>query len=486
MTSLPHHLSRLAVVATAAASLTACGDTVQANKAGAHVERPVTLRLEMPDAGDEQGSYFARAVERRSHGTIHIKIDPTGYVNAVPADENKLAPALMAGKEKIAYMAARGWAAAGIGEYKALMAPFAITTEQATIAAASGPVAAQALAALPKSVVGVALIPAEPRRVLATRELTTPGAYQGLTLRINDNLQAAADFSALGAVPIQGMAGEDVGPQLQQHKLDAVEAVPARVLANHYFSLAPELTSYAVFPKLQVIAVNRQIWSSLSPRQRAAIKAAAQDTLASATKALPTEEKAELKTLCKLKVSLTVPTDAQLQQLVQAAAPVTNALAADPQAGPMLAALAKLPGAGPQPVASPLPAECGGGSSGAPAKIKATIPNGAYVTTTTVADHRAQGVPDDPKWDQPITWTTTFHDGRFRITSKPIVDDPPLTGTYETAGDEVTFTYSTGIDEAPETLKWSYFNHQLGFKIVLVSDEGARAQFASHPWRKVS
>src|SRR4051794_37788726 len=105
------------------------------------------------------------------------------------------------------------------------------------------------------SVVGVGLVPAEPRRVLARRELVAPQAFSGLRVRVNDNVQAAADFSALGAVAVQGLPGAQVEPDLRHRRLDAVEVVPARALANRYYTLAHELTGYAVFPKFQTIVL---------------------------------------------------------------------------------------------------------------------------------------------------------------------------------------------------------------------------------------
>ena len=46
--------------------------------------------------------------------------------------------------------------------------------------------------------------------------------------------------------------------------------------------------------------------------------------------------------------------------------------------------------------------------------------------------------------------------------------------------------HASGPLVAPETLKWSYFNGQLRFKIVDVADDGLAAfSTQAHPWRKV-
>ncbi|HEY6892371.1 MAG TPA: TRAP transporter substrate-binding protein DctP [Solirubrobacter sp.] len=484
MTSTHHRLLGLAVLA---AGIAACGSSPPANKSGARVERNVTLTLEMPDAGDAQGRYFADAVRRRSHGNVRINIDTEGYLNVVPADENKLPAALVAGREQLGFLPARAWAAHGVGAFKALLAPFAVASEESTVAVASGAAGRQALAALPPEVVGVGLIPAEPRRIMATRALRSAADFRGLRVRVPDNPQSAADFEALGAVPVMGLSGDKVDQAFEHKRLDAIETVPERALANRYYRFTKHLTAYAIFPKLQTIVVNRNVWTRLSHEQRTAITAAARDTLEHATRALPKNERAELALLCRQKVEVTPPTPAEMKALAQSAKPATDALAANGSSAPLLAALGALPGAGPQGSASPLPDECLAAGAGAPtAERVATIPDGVYVTTDTVADFRAEGVHGDD-WNQAITFTTTLHDGRMRITQKPdYADQGPMTGTYTVDGDQVVFHYTavTG-GEWTDTVKWSYYDRALRFQVVLVTDGSARAQYIAHPWRKV-
>ena len=55
--------ARLLVLLAACVAVAGCGGG-QSNKAGAPTGKPVTLRLAVPDAGDEGAAYFARAVAR--------------------------------------------------------------------------------------------------------------------------------------------------------------------------------------------------------------------------------------------------------------------------------------------------------------------------------------------------------------------------------------------------------------------------------------
>ena len=99
-------------------------------------------------------------------------------------------------------------------------------------------------------------------------------------------------------------------------------------------------------------------------------------------------------------------------------------------------------------------------------------PNGVYVVTTTVADLRAGGV-FGPDFRKNITYMTTFHNGHWSQTQKPnYPDQGPFSGLDVVHGDEVTFimlkagSHGQNAVTAPETVKWSYFDRKLRFKIV--------------------
>src|SRR4051794_37021273 len=228
------HRMFLAAVVAAGVGIAACGDD-QRDKSGAKVETKATLVLQMSDLGDEPAGVFTRAVERRSHGTVHIRTGGDKYESTLASNEVRLARALASGREDIGYVPARAWAATGSAPFKALLAPFTITTDAATDAVATGGVARDVLAALPRGVVGLALVPAEPRRVLAIRAPLSPAAFTDLRLRVVDNPQSAADFAALGATPVQGMASDQVEAALRHHELDGAESSPRPVLTNGYY-----------------------------------------------------------------------------------------------------------------------------------------------------------------------------------------------------------------------------------------------------------
>jgi TRAP-type C4-dicarboxylate transport system substrate-binding protein len=486
----------LAVLACApAAALSACAaGSHNANKAGASVDRHVTLRLEMPDAADPRGTFFAREVERRTGGSVRVRIDPTGYSSVRPANELALARALTGGHEDIAYLPARAWAANGLPAFRALLAPFVITTEEASLAVAEAPVAKQILATLPKAVVGIALVPDEPRRVLANRPIDTPAALSGLRIRIIDNVQTADDVLALGAIPVQDLDSHQAARALQRRTVDAVESSMTAILQNGYFTFARYLSSYSIFPKFQTIVVSRRKWAALSPAQQRAVREAAAATIAAAGRQIPPEERHGLSSLCQAKVAVAPASAAQVREFAAAAQPVLTALTSELATSRALAALQRVPGTGPRPLSGSLPVACrntGTAQPGSPAKGTPKIPNGVYVVVNTPQDWAAGNVVNG-ETSVPATFTTTMKDGRWYQTEKPnYPDQGPFSGTYTVHGDEVTFVMlKAGVHgensvTAPETVRWSYFDGLLRFTIVDVEDNGSKVLYAAHPWRKI-
>lgn len=495
--TVTHRVIGLVALTAAATSLAACR-AQHADKSGAKVKPAVTLTLSMPDHGDSLGARFAKAVALRSHGSVRVRIDPDGYSNVVPANELRLARALQAGREDVGYLPGRAWSAAGIGAFKALLVPFAVTTDEATQTLASSPVARDVLAALPGSVVGLALVPAESRRVLAVRPPLSPAAFDGMRVRVVDDPQSAAAIESLGAHAVQGLRSDEVGRAMRLRRLDGAETAPTYVLTNGYWNNARYLSGYGLFPKFESIVLSRRTWQRLSDAQQAALRAAAADTVRAARTAIPEQERSDLRQLCAAGVRVAVPTAAALAALATAAQPAVASLSKDRAAARVLAAIRALPGSGPRPLAAPLPAACtqrDRDTSPASHGTRATIPAGVYVVKVTPAQLHAQGATGR-EYDKTLTYTTRFRDGRWSQLQRPTFSDqcpavatrsqPACTGTYKITGDEMLFawSYCPCALPAPETVKWSYFNRILRFKPVDVADPVSLAIYAQ-PWHRI-
>jgi len=484
------------MLAAALAGLAACTGTPSIGKSGA-VNQPVTvITLQMPDAGDPDGTYFAQDVARRSHGTLQVHVDGTSYPDALPSNEARLAAALRAGRVGFSYQPARDWAAAGVAGFQALDTPFLVTTAQASEKLAASPVAAALLRQLtPLGLVGIGLIPAEPRQILSVRPLIAPSAFDGISLRITDNPQTAALARALGAHPVEGELASQVAGLLRSGSVAAVESAPVYVLQNSYNAEAPYLTSYAIIPKFETIVASRRAWQALTAAQQAAIRQAAADTVVNA-QLVPAREQQELFELCGAGLLLVEPSPAQLTALADRAASTAPAGAA---AAAMTAMIkADVPGTGPQPDAVPPPPQCRTASTTAQAIALhnlslpsgsaphgATIPPGTYVTTDTVADFQAGG-QYGADWQTTITYTWHLYpNGAVYQTQQPDYPDQGVyRGRYVVKGDEVTFIWDPYTGLTPETVRWSYYDGELTFAIVDVQDTNSKIIYTAHPWRK--
>ena len=392
MTATTIRLIGPVALATVLGTLVACGGSEHVQKSGATTHRTVTLTLAMPDGDDPLGHEFAEAVARRSGGSVRLRPNPDDYASTDPANEVALAKDLERGRADVGYLPARAWAAAGVDTFRVLLAPFVVTTDAAAQTLADSPVAGELLATLPGDVVGLGLVPAQARRLLASKPAVRLGDYAGLRLRIVDNPQTAATFSALGATPVQGLTAQEVSSALERHEIDGAETSPDAILNNNYTSYVSDLSGYGLFPKYQSIVLSRRAWERLSDGQRAAIRRAAQDIVAAAKTAVPKRAADNLQQLCNAKVRIAVPTNAQLQGLVAAAQPAIDELGSDPQrfgSGELLVEPGMQAGTQPLDVRELAGLEPGGGTGGGVGGSQVNIswsPSTWYVPTQAGCD----------------------------------------------------------------------------------------------------
>jgi TRAP-type C4-dicarboxylate transport system substrate-binding protein len=314
-------LGAAAALGAAMIGLAACQGMASLNKAGAVRQSVTVIRLQMPDDDEGYGTYFARAAGRYSHGTLKVVVDYSSYPSVLPANESRLVAAQRAGRVGFSFQPARDWAAARLPGFEALDAPFLVTTVRASDLLAASPVAAALLRELSSlGLVGLGMVPSEPRQILATRPLLAPAAFRGTRVRITDNPQTAALMTAIGSRPVQGLSANQVGGLLRSGSLTGVEGGAYYMLANSYNAEAPYLTSYALFPKFDTLVATRRAWMALTTAQRAAVRQAIAATLAHARTVLPGNESRDLAELCTNGVVLDEPSSAQLAALAREAA----------------------------------------------------------------------------------------------------------------------------------------------------------------------
>ena len=470
----------------AALVIAGCGGSggTTPNKAGSGPpSRPQAIEIQATDPTSPEATYFAKQIEAHSGGTLTVRI-LGDYGSRTPANDARLARDLRAGKAGFGILPARAWAPAGVEAFDALQAPFVLGSYDVARDALAGPAGSKLRRALERAgVTPLGLVPAELRRVLAIRPLSTPEAFRGLSIRIADNDTSAAVLRRLGATPVQGVTTPDLRTRLRARRLAGAETAPVFALQNGYGTYVKHITGYALFDRVDTLVAAPAAWKRLSRGQQAAMTAAARDTIANAS-TLADRDGRDLAQLCRQGVRVTTPTEGQLAALVDATEPVRAALRAGAATGPVLKALEATPGAGPQTL--DVPTEC---TKPLPEKIvaqsrTARIPNGTYRVHFTAADFHRLGQFGN-EWDAALTSITEFKDGRWRHWEKPDYGVPVVGGTYRVTGDLVRFTWVPENEVPPFTMRWSYYKGQLTWEPVDVSDAGLKVLFTGRPWKKV-
>jgi TRAP-type C4-dicarboxylate transport system substrate-binding protein len=146
---------------------------------------------------------------------------------------------------------------------------------------------------------GLALIPLESRRLVSRQPILSLSDLKGSRIRINDSAQSAKLVSAWSAIPVQGYLAAKTKQELAAGRLDAVESSPAYIVPNAYFSSAPYLTSFGLFPKFEALVANQQAWARLSDADQAALESAAAQTVTHAVTQTPQQEAKALSQLCR-------------------------------------------------------------------------------------------------------------------------------------------------------------------------------------------
>jgi TRAP-type C4-dicarboxylate transport system substrate-binding protein len=472
-----------------AAGLAGCGGASPGghrNKAGAAPERPQTLEIEATDAGSPEAREFAERIEKRSGGSLTVKL-LTDYSSNSPGNEAELASDLRAGHADFGVLPARAWAAAGVKAFDALQAPFVIGDYDVARAAVAGPAGDALKTALENGgVVPLGLVPAELRRILSVRPLASPDAFRGLAIRVPKNATSAAVVRSLGAGAVQAITSDDVFDWLRDGRLDGAETAPLWAYDNDYSRYARYITGYALFDRVDTIVAARSAWKRLSPTQQAAVRDAARDTTGFAG-SVDKRDAGDLAALCRAGVRVTTPTQEQLAGLVDATEPVRAALRTDPETGPVLQALARTTGAGPRLLAAP--AECTKPiSASAVSKLgPATIPSGTYKLQASVEDFKRWG-QYGPRFAKPIVWTIKLGHGRFVVTERPTyANEDPQSGTFTVNGDVARFRMLQPVaDQSPWTARWSYYDGKLTWVPLDISDTTSRVIWGVRPWTKVS
>ena len=317
--------------ALALAALPGCGGATQAgnaDKAGG-ATAPVVLTIATDATADRADAailrYFVHRFEDDSQGGVRLHIVYGAGGEATTSPEVRVGRLVRDGEFDLGWIPSRNWDYLGVDSLRALQAPFLITSYDLLDRVLTGPLGPEMLRGLRQAgVVGLALVPGELRHPgglnHAFRGLSD---FAGARLHVPPSRTTDALVHALGARPVHLSAGAgftaySVG-EVDGKEFGYLDAFGQFVTANVTF-----------FPTAHTLFANAKTFARLDGDRRAALRAAAAETLERATRA-PPEENSLLRTFCRNGGRVAKATSSEQAGLERAARSVFAWLDRDPQ-----------------------------------------------------------------------------------------------------------------------------------------------------------
>ena len=309
-------LAWLVVPALACAGVGCSGGT----KAGGRpLTHPIVLSIANHETGGRDLAEYVAAVDRLSGGSIHLEHREGWRGPQVDYDRATVAD-VRAGSIDLAKIAVRSLDRAGVTDFQALTAPFLVDSIALERTVFASPLADEMLAGLTRAgVVGVAVLPGEPRRPFGQRRrFVAPSDYRGAVFGIGPSNLSVETLSVLGSRPRSYIPGN------LPYAFDGAELDLATIEGNEYDTSVTRLTGNVVlWPRAFVVVANRKVFARLTSEQREILRRAGREALAPAIRRLRIEESDEAGILCRRRrLRLVQATQPELAALRAAVRPV--------------------------------------------------------------------------------------------------------------------------------------------------------------------
>jgi TRAP-type C4-dicarboxylate transport system substrate-binding protein len=229
------------------------------------------------------------------------------------------------GRFDLGWIPSRTWDELGVQSFRALQAPFLITSYRLLDRVIRSPIRTEMLRGLGAAdVAGIQLIPGELRHPLGLRRpLVRYSDYLGKRIDVPLSRTTDALVRSLGAKP------------LHLNSANGFKAYSAgRVDGKEYGYLdefGPIVTANVTFfPTAWTLFMNENVLTELDRSRREAVRLAARETLEHSAVSQPTED-ALLAAFCREGGRAVTATEGEQAELARAAEPVLASLARDPQ-----------------------------------------------------------------------------------------------------------------------------------------------------------
>jgi TRAP-type C4-dicarboxylate transport system substrate-binding protein len=314
---------RLAWLVAPALACAAVGCSGGTKAGGRPLKHPIVLSIANHETGGRDLAEYLAAVDRLSGGSIHLEPREGWRSQEIDYDHATVAD-VRAGKIDLAKISVRSLDTVGVTDFQALTAPFLVDTVGLERTVLASQLADEMIAGVSRGgVVGVAVVPGEPRRPFGQhRRFLAPSDYRGAVFGIRPSHLSLETLKALGARPESYVAGD------LPYAFDGAELDLATIEGQNYDTSATSLTGNVVFwPRAFVIVANRKLFATLTADQREILRKAGREALVPAFRRLRSEESDEARILCgRRQLALVQATQSETAALRSAVQPVYAAL----------------------------------------------------------------------------------------------------------------------------------------------------------------
>jgi TRAP-type C4-dicarboxylate transport system substrate-binding protein len=465
------------VIAVVLAAACAADDDV-ASKAGG--DGPTVLRIGIGDAqgtvGAEQLESYVDLVDERSGGAV--RLEPVwdaagrgGSTNAVVDDwDQDVARKVVAGDLDLAVVPARAWDTEGVTTLRALNAPLLVTSDDVVERIVTSDLAGDLLAGLGAvDVVGLALLPEDLRHLLLFDAQSVPD-LDGRIVRAARSDTVYAFLDALGAEPDDlPMTDQEFGARIDRGDVAAAEG--SFMAAARMPRTSKVIGNVTLFPKLNTLVVNGDVFDGLSDDDQSILRAAADELVTVALDHHVTDADAARQSCRDGGGPVVDATPTDVAAIERAAQSVQEALRQDPATRALLDRLVEVSGAPTTvegvPACSPPAVDAPVGTdvddSAVAEDVAGGFPDGVYRMEMPVQVLLDAGVPQFLAIEHAGLWTVRFEDGR-------LVDPACPGSTYTFADGRVTIMLGptgpgcgTAAGKVLFSASWSLEGDQLRF-----------------------
>ena len=276
---------------------------------------------------------FARQVAERSNGELAIEPVFRAGGDQTREWDQVVARKAISGELAMAVVPARAWDTEGVDSFRALSAPFLVTSD-ALIKEAVKPELADGMLAGLKDVglTGLALFPEGPRPLFSFGSpILTPADVKGMVIRAPKSATNYSVLEALGAVPAD-IADEEFGNEVEAGNVGGAESSLAYADglpgAHTKTGRAVVTGNLVLYSKINTLVINAKVMDGLDEGQRQILRDSAAFTRDWSTSLLSTLA-AEARRYCEGGGTVVMATEGDLEAFHAATAPLTAELEKD-------------------------------------------------------------------------------------------------------------------------------------------------------------